>query len=64
METYEQYQKAQEEVERTTEVLNQLESEDVGEPVDVAALQEAYKKLESQIRALEASISQRNKEVS
>lgn len=64
LETYEQYQKAQEEVERTTEVLNQLESEDVGTPIDVAALQEAYKKLEAQIKTLEANISQRNKEVS
>lgn len=64
LETYEQYQKAQEEVERTTEALNQLESEDVGTPIDVAALQEAYKKLEAQIKALEANISQRNKEVS
>lgn len=64
LETYEQYQKAQEEVERTTEALNQLESEDVGTPIDVAALQEAYKKLEAQIKTLEANISQRNKEVS
>ena len=64
LETYEQYQKAQEEVARTTEVLNQLESEDVGTPIDVAALQEAYKKLEAQIKTLEANISQRNKEVS
>lgn len=64
LETYAQYQKAQEEVERTTEVLNQLESEDVGTPIDVAALQEAYKKLEAQIKTLEANISQRNKEVS
>ncbi|AVR75999.1 hypothetical protein AhSzq1_106 [Aeromonas phage AhSzq-1] len=64
METYEQYQKAQVEVERTTEVLNQLESEDVGESVDVAALQEATKKLEAQIRVLEVNISQRTREVS
>lgn len=64
LETYEQYQKAQEEVARTTEVLNQLESEDVGTPIDVAALQESYKKLEAQIKTLEANISQRNKEVS
>lgn len=63
MERYDEYQKAVQEVDRLTEVLNQLEQEDVGEPTDVESLKHESIVLSNRIRDLEAKIQQKNKEI-
>ena len=63
MERYDEYQKAVQEVDRLTEVLIQLEWEDVGEPTDVESLKQESLVLSNRIRDLEAKIQQKNKEI-